>query len=332
VSSAGESCFADPRGEGVTKVLQGFPQTRVHSMRDELNRLRDDLTEIWQRLEDLQQVLDNECPSGREPFAVEPPADDPSERGLSYGEFAMDDLHLETADKIEASPAQETDLVPLVAAEQAGAGDEDADSYPLSEEDQSIRDYLERLLERVSAERPSRMARPASDEPTNEPAAVVEDFADLEARMPETVEGPADEPAPSVQQTAFARSASDASQRCGSRPPATPGRSGEPAGTDIRAMRALANVAAQTVIMEFESKKHAKLAMDKLLVMLVCLPCGLLLLYWYSVHRLGLTYIAASIAFFAVALWGCQAIQFFARVLAARLSLAQLWRDRDTQH
>jgi hypothetical protein len=317
----------------VTKVLQGFPQTQVHSMRDELNRLRDTLTEIWQRLEDLQQVLDNECPSSGSPSAIDPPADDPSERELSHGAFAMDDLHLEAADQVEASPAEETDIVPLVAAERIDSGDEESDSYPLSEEDQSIRDYLERLLERVSAERPSRMAWPASDEPTSEPAAIDEDFADLEARMPETVEGPADEPAPSVQQPAFERSASDASQRRVSRPPATPGRSGdEPAATDIRAMRALANAAAQTVIMEFESKKHAKLAMDKLLVMLVCLPCGLLLLYWYSVHRLGLTYIAASIAFFAVALWGCQAIKFFARVLAARLSLAQLWRDRDTQH
>jgi hypothetical protein len=314
-------------------VLQGFPQTQVHSMRDELNRLRDTLTEIWQRLEDLQQVLDNECPSGREPFAVEPAADDPSERELSHGEFAMHDLHLETADQVDASSAEGTDIVPLVAVERIGSGDEDSDAYPVSEEDQSIRDYLERLLERVSAERPSRMVRPACDEPTNEPTAVVEDFADFEARMPETVEIPTDQPAPFEEQRATERSASDSSQRRVSDPTATPGHSDdEPAATDIRAMRALANVAAQTVIMEFESKKHAKLALDKLLVMLVCLPCGLLLLYWYSVHRLGLTYIAASIAFFVVALWGCQAIKFFAKVLAARLSLAQLWRDRDTQH
>jgi len=101
--------------------------------------------------------------------------------------------------------------------------------------------------------------------------------------------------------------------------------------TDLRAMRALANVAAKTVIFEFESKQHAKLAMDKLLVMLVCLPCGMLLLYWYSVHRLGVAYIAASIAFFAVAIWGAQAVRFLAKLTVARWSLARLWRDPVTR-
>ncbi|MCL4201837.1 MAG: hypothetical protein KJ000_05040 [Pirellulaceae bacterium] len=305
-------------------------------MRDELNRLRHDLTDVWQRLEDLQQLLDDEClakghPSTEHSAEESPLAEVPSVPTTPFNTSALDDLQLEPTAEMDALLADDTDTETMVDAGPADSADEFHASYPASDEDQAIRDYLERLLERVSAERPARTVPLASDDSASESLPVDDEMAGIGSRVPETVEIPEDDSASFEDQPAVAKSTNEESRRRSSSSTTKCGRSGdELAATDLRAMRALANVAAQTVIMEFESKKHAKLALDKLLVMLVCLPCGLLLLYWYSVHRLGLTYIAASIAFFAVALWGCQAIKFFAKVLAARVSLARLWQDRDT--
>lgn len=317
------------------EVLQGIPQTRMHLMRDELNRLRHDLTDVWQRLEDLQQLLDDECLASGHPSAGQSAEESPSTAGPSaprtpLDTFALDDFQLEPTAETDALPADGTGTETMVDTRPADSADKFHDLYPASDEDQAIRDYLERLLERVSAERPMKTAPLASDDSASESLPVDDELAGIGSRVPDTVEIPEDDSASFEDQPAVAKSTNEESRRRSSSTTKC-GRSGdELAATDLRAMRALANVAAQTVIMEFESKKHAKLALDKLLVMLVCLPCGLLLLYWYSVHRLGLTYIAASIAFFAVALWGCQAIKFFAKVLAARVSLARLWQDRDT--
>lgn len=106
-----------------------------------------------------------------------------------------------------------------------------------------------------------------------------------------------------------------------------PARPPRPApAPDLHAMRELATVAARTVHIQLESKRHAKLAIDKLLVALVCLPCGLLLLYWSFRHHLSIAYLAATIALFVTAVWGAQSFRYLAMTALAHFRLLRLWR------
>jgi hypothetical protein len=208
-----------------------------------------------------------------------------------------------------------------------------AESEAPSKDDVAIRDYMERLLQRVgrgtvSASQTSGVEESFDEGNADETESFPDDsMAAATAENGHVVERvPDDEPASAAAPT-DRRGFDDHSETTETCHRAEHRDEVSEATTDLLAMRALANVAAKTVIMEFDSKQHAKLAIDKLLVMLVCLPCGMLLLYWYSVHKLGAAYVAASIAFFVVAIWGVQSLRFLGKLLIARLLLARLGRD-----
>jgi hypothetical protein len=95
---------------------------------------------------------------------------------------------------------------------------------------------------------------------------------------------------------------------------------------DIQAMRELANSAARLAIMEFEWKQDTRIASDKVLVMLVGLPCGLLMLYLSLGRTFAGSLIGAVMAFFVVAVWGVQTLRVLLKMARNRLARNHIQR------
>lgn len=89
-------------------------------------------------------------------------------------------------------------------------------------------------------------------------------------------------------------------------------------------MRELASLSAKASLLRHEGKQCAKLALDKLLVMIVGALSGLLLLHWSLARENQLAILPAVIAFFVVVVWGAQCTRTLLRLALIRLLLRRV--------
>ena len=205
---------------------------------------------------------------------------------------------------VSSSPAS---APPVASATQPAAAEPDAPQVPLwaqrkddEELDQSVREYIERLLKQVrtpteepapaaagdSAEQQSN-ARPAPAAAAEPPSAASEENVP-EAAAADAVEGqPAIVPAPSV---------------------LAPLRLPPERESNLDAMREVANLSANAAIRTFEKHEAVRKTFDRLPLLLIGLVCGLMLLYSAFSSGKSDLFVGAGAAFLAAALTAWQVL------------------------
>jgi hypothetical protein len=182
-----------------------------------------------------------------------------------------------------------------------------------SDQEQTVREYVERLLERIhteSGERTPRVAIPSAEtagyslsgvrdaeKPTVESAA-----ATAESRKPLPEPGNLSSDVPSFRP---------------SDEPYAPRTIPPERLTDMAAIRELAHISAQAAIRSFDKARAAKQALDRLPVILVSLSCGIFLLFAAVSTSQSPIYVATGAAFLITIESGWHAVR---PLLACRIA------------
>jgi hypothetical protein len=228
----------------------------------------------------------------------EPAPQEPAPRATSSARASAAALWAQTPAEEEESddyvPAQATQA-PSRAEAPASHGEED--------HEESIQDYMNRLLQRVRGDAPAPAAKPAAQAP---------------ARSPTTYR-PA--PAPAVQQ----KPAADAAVPAAPRKTLAPERS-----SDLLAMRELANLSAQTALDSYAHRRWASAAIGKVIVsvfaLVACLTLMAALPGWST-----LKIISGGAALVIAVFWGLQAGILAQQVRAARRRNVRPGAPRETR-
>ncbi len=180
--------------------------------------------------------------------------------------------------------------------------------------DSSIADYMNRLLQRVdgSDEAASSSAETGDggNSPITEPApssAIVPQPPEAEPKT----EGPTDSPAP--EPTALTVS--------GDKEEYTPRNSAPERGSNMAALRELANASAQNAIETCDKSRTAKSAMGRIPLLLVELVCGGLMLVWSMRTGHGVAYAGMVVCFIAAAMTGVHTLWLFLRTALAAMAM-----------
>lgn len=166
-----------------------------------------------------------------------------------------------------------------------------ADSGDLENEDESLNDYMARLMERVRS-----VSDSTSTESLSAPAILNRGWKGAEKTYP----------TPPTQQLESAKASADTSQA-----PEAPAQPSKPRGVapekaeNLSAMRELANVSAKTAIERHAKRQFSHAARSKLLVAGVALLSGGILFFlWQLIGDRGLFFFSGLIAFIVALYWG----------------------------
>lgn len=185
--------------------------------------------------------------------------------------------------------------------------------------DESVREYVDRLLKRDEAKRVARRVEPPQTPPTKPSASSLRPRADDEAAVakpPAAAMAPAAaEPPVSIPpMVAPSEELPDTASLAGSLPVRRPRPDHD---VNLEAMRLVANLSATAAIRTYEKSQAARKTMDRLPLLLIGVVCGLMLLYTAWSSGASAMLVGAGVAFVGAALTAWQLLFILFRWLAA---------------
>jgi len=191
--------------------------------------------------------------------------------------------------------------------------------------DSSISDYMNRLLQRVggSDETPSF----GDERGVEAPATASENASSSEtaSQPPETEAEPAEHAAlPQPEPSPYPAEKGDEGN--------APRNTAPERGSNIAAMRELANASARNAIHTCDKKRTAKSAMGRIPLLLVELVCGGTLLYWAIHSGQAVAYAGAAVCFIAAAMTGMHTLFLFLRTALAALRMPEFRETAEPAH
>ena len=187
-----------------------------------------------------------------------------------------------------------------------------AEAYQGDDVDESVKDYVERLLQRVGNAGDKRDKEEAESSSAGvwaaRPQATVEESPILAAIMSEEDESPSVSSVPTEPADLPVE-------------PYAPRSLPPERLTSLLEMREVANVSAEVAIRTFEKNRAAKNAIDRVPLMLVGLACGIFLLYFATTQNAGLPQVllfaGAAVSLLAGAGAGWQAVSVLRRWMSS---------------